>query len=83
MVGWHLTRSLHYLTTCTPFPQRAVCQQVLAFFEEDEKEQFTAFVEPFVIMVILVANAAVGVWQVRRHVQLPREKRDCDRGLRR
>ena len=32
-------------------------------FETDEDEKTTAFVEPLVIVTILVANAAVGVWQ--------------------
>ncbi len=44
----------------------AVISFAIAYFEEGSAEEgLRAYVEPFVILAILIINAVVGVWQVR------------------
>jgi magnesium-transporting ATPase (P-type) len=41
----------------------AIVSFILAIFGGGEEEGITAYVEPFVILLILIANATIGVWQ--------------------
>ena len=49
----------------------AVISFAIAYFEEGSAEEgLRAYVEPFVILAILIINAVVGVWQVSTHADV-------------
>ena len=49
----------------------AVISFAIAYFEEGSAEEgLRAYVEPFVILAILIINAIVGVWQVSQREHL-------------
>ena len=58
-----LTRSEHSLALQVLL-MAALVSFLLAYFEENSAEEgIRAYIEPFVILLILVLNAIVGVWQ--------------------
>ena len=62
--GVHTSTNMHGLLQILLVA--AVISFAIAYFEEGSAEEgLRAYVEPFVILAILIINAVVGVWQVR------------------